>query len=691
MIKLFLSACFIVISLFALSQEQPYSINWTAKQVDSVKNVFRLSVNDTLRMKMAREIGIYHQEINRDTALFYTHIQMGLAKKLHQQFWETDAYESAGWLLSQLKNYPLSIEYLLIALRMAGDKATEKDIWQLSLFSPNGDPAYARLTTLGFVHNDLSQLYNQTGDIDKELSEILQGIKVGNQVGNKMLLGLLKSNLAQLYGKKNEPDSVILYGQQSLADMRQSAYKTYEGYMLALMGDAYIQKNDFSKAKFYLDQSIVANITNRSVVKLPDAYFSYASLYTLAKQPDSSIAYLQKAIAAFTFFEQPQKVVRAYRSLYKLYKEANQQDSAYHYLQLYQMLNDSLTEQDNKLIHSSQNFAFNKEIEKQQEENSRIEKVNSIRTYAFLTGIVILLLIAFLLFRNNQTRRKANMLLQQQKAEIEQQKITVEHTLSELKSTQQQLIQSEKMASLGELTAGIAHEIQNPLNFVNNFSEVNEELVKELKAEVEKGNLEEVKEIANDIELNSEKINHHGKRADAIVKGMLQHSRSSTGVKEPTDINALCDEYLRLSYHGLRAKDKSFNAELKTEFDESIGKINIVPQDIGRVIMNLLTNAFYAVEERRKLQEAGYKPLVTVSTMGTGRGEIKIKITDNGNGIPKNIVDKIFQPFFTTKPTGQGTGLGLSLSYDIVKAHGGELKVETKEGEGTIFIVQLPA
>jgi signal transduction histidine kinase len=262
-------------------------------------------------------------------------------------------------------------------------------------------------------------------------------------------------------------------------------------------------------------------------------------------------------------------------------------------------------------------------------------------------------------------------------------------SLSELKSTQSQLIQSEKMASLGELTAGIAHEIQNPLNFVNNFSDVNKDLLAEMKDEMDKGNLKDAKEIADDVIANEEKINHHGKRADAIVKGMLQHSRTSTGHKEPTNINALCDEYLRLAYHGLRAKDKSFNATLKTNFDETTGNINIVPQDIGRVLLNLINNAFYAVTEKKKQHPGEYEPTVSVTTTKKNQ-QVEIIVSDNGNGIPQKIIDKIFQPFFTTKPTGQGTGLGLSLSYDIVKAHGGELKVTTNENEGSIFIIVLP-
>jgi len=270
----------------------------------------------------------------------------------------------------------------------------------------------------------------------------------------------------------------------------------------------------------------------------------------------------------------------------------------------------------------------------------------------------------------------------------------IEKAYNELKATQSQLIQSEKMASLGELTAGIAHEIQNPLNFVNNFSEVSVELVDEMKQELAVGSWQSAGEIAEDIKQNLEKINHHGKRADAIVKGMLQHSRISNGQKESTDINALADEYLRLAYHGLRAKDKSFNATMKTDFDESIGNINVIPQDIGRVILNLITNAFYAVNEKKTQansdsDEHKYEPTVTLKTR-LKNSKIEISVRDNGNGIPQKVLDKIFQPFFTTKPAGQGTGLGLSLSYDILKAHGGVLEVETKEGIGTEFIIVLP-
>ena len=303
--------------------------------------------------------------------------------------------------------------------------------------------------------------------------------------------------------------------------------------------------------------------------------------------------------------------------------------------------------------------------------------------------------LTFTRFNDLQVAEAHALQAEQDLIAIKEAKQKAEEAFTELQAAQKQLIQSEKMASLGELTAGIAHEIQNPLNFVNNFSEVSNELIDEMNEELRKGDIEEAKAIASDIQQNLLKINHHGQRAEAIVKGMLQHSRTSSGQKELTDINVLADEYLRLAYHGLRAKDKSFNATLKTNYDETIGAVNIIPQDIGRVILNLITNAFYTVTEKKKSSAGNYEPTVSVTTKHIhsplGVRGIEINVTDNGNGIPQKIVDKIFQPFFTTKPTGQGTGLGLSLVYDIIKAHDGEIKVETKEGEGTEFIIVLPA
>jgi two-component system NtrC family sensor kinase len=303
---------------------------------------------------------------------------------------------------------------------------------------------------------------------------------------------------------------------------------------------------------------------------------------------------------------------------------------------------------------------------------------------------------------NSKKQDEALRIAAERKAELEalvaertlaltQQKNELEELVEELRTTQAQLIQAEKMASLGELTAGIAHEIQNPLNFVNNFSEVSMELLDEMEEELARGDREEAAAIASDIKQNLEKIGFHGKRADSIVKGMLQHSRASTGQKELTDINALADEYLRLSYHGLRAKDKSFNAELITQFDPAVPPVDAVQQDIGRVVLNLFNNAFYAVQQKQKTGGAQFKPTVKISTKAVNEG-VEIRIEDNGIGIPDAIREKIMQPFFTTKPTGEGTGLGLSLSYDIiVKGHGGKIDIDSKEGEYTVFAIYIPA
>ncbi|MDE3125125.1 MAG: hypothetical protein KGK14_06395 [Bacteroidota bacterium] len=304
-------------------------------------------------------------------------------------------------------------------------------------------------------------------------------------------------------------------------------------------------------------------------------------------------------------------------------------------------------------------------------------------TFFFLTcniGLVLIIFSISLIFENFRIAAYN---------EISRQKDEIQATLSELKATQNQLIQSEKMASLGELTAGIAHEIQNPLNFVNNFSEVNIELIEEMKEQLPSGDIQNIMALANDIVENEKKINHHGKRADNIVKGMLQHSRSNIGTKEPTNLNGLTNEYLKLAYHGMRGKDKMFNVTLITDFDTNIGNILIAPQEIGRVIINLINNAFYAVNEKKNADIQLFEPTVTIKTQKMS-DKVLITIQDNGVGIPQKIIDKIFQPFFTTKPTGQGTGLGLSLSYDIIKAQGGILYVTSEEGIGSSFFIELP-
>jgi len=422
--------------------------------------------------------------------------------------------------------------------------------------------------------------------------------------------------------------------------------------------------------------------------KMDKTYAMASGVYSNIIQPDYYLALLrikqkrfEEAASLILMDMDRVKVIRSnrlrgYKLLAEIYQQTGKAEKANQAYQAFINLKDSILSDQEEFRTIS--FETEQQITDNEIAISELESANKLSAQSrnFTIGIAALLVVlAGSIYYRFRGKKKANEVL--------------EKTLAELKSTQSQLIQSEKMASLGELTAGIAHEIQNPLNFVNNFSEVSNELIDEMNDELNKGDIEEAKSISAGIKLNLEKINHHGKRADAIVKGMLQHSQSSSGVKESVDINALTDEYLRLAYHGLRAKDNSFNATMKTDFDDSIGSINIIPQDIGRVILNLITNAFYVVNEKSKQNISGYEPTVEISTKKDGN-KVLISVKDNGNGIPDSIKDKIFQPFFTTKPTGQGTGLGLSLSYDIVKAHGGELKLETKEGEGSEFIIDLP-
>jgi two-component system NtrC family sensor kinase len=493
--------------------------------------------------------------------------------------------------------------------------------------------------------------------------------------------------MGDIYREFKKYDSALLFESSALKEFEGLGNKSYLAICLNNIGNIYQAKRNHQKALDYFFQAF-ANVDSTEQSDEMGFYAANISVEFLnVGNFEQALFYAKKALQLFQKTGNKEWQKRILQNIAGIYTANKDYKNAIHYINEYDALKDSLnnTQSQNK-ISELQSHYENGQKEKQIDFLKKEAMLNTTIRNVLIIGSALLVIIVLLIARQYSVKRKSEYL-------IKAKNIALSKTLEELKSTQSQLIQSEKMASLGELTAGIAHEIQNPLNFVNNFSEVSNELISEIQEErhKEQGTRDEQMqdEILNDIKQNLEKINHHGKRADAIVKGMLQHSRSSAGVKEPTDINALADEYLRLSYHGLRAKDKDFNATMNTDFDNAIGKINIIPQDIGRVLLNLYNNAFYAVSEKKKSAGAAYEPIVTVSTKKSGN-QVSIIVSDNGNGIPKNIVDKIFQPFFTTKPTGQGTGLGLSLSYDIVKAHGGEIKVQTKEGEGSEFVVQLP-
>ncbi len=651
------------------------------RYVDSLLTALKNAANDTMRMDINRQIGLYLQNGTPDIALPYHEAQLELAKKLKFKIWEADAYQQAAYCNRFLVNYPVSFEYYMKALKIVEDPASAANVWSYNKFSFSKSPDNARESIIGMIHYELASLYGNTRQFDESLRHLKIGLRIGEKLQNKKILSLCCRNIGLYYTDHNQPDSAFLYYQQALSHFKNSPYQNSIGLLYQLLGTYYIQKRQLDSAKLYLSKAIEENSKYKYLNSLEIDNMQMGTLFSLSGQLDSALFYIYAGLQIAETAKDKLAIANGFNRLASIYSMQNQNNLAYKYLLKGKTLSDSLNDAYITKLMQFQNTGFDQKMRFQKLEKEREQTKSKIRIYALLTGLGIFLVAVLFLYRNNRQKQKTNKIL--------------EKTLTDLKSTQTQLIQSEKMASLGELTAGIAHEIQNPLNFVNNFSEVNKELIEELQEErkKEQRDLNSEDELLNDIKENEEKINHHGKRADAIVKGMLQHSRSSNGVKEPTDINALCDEYLRLSYHGLRAKDNSFNATMKTDFDASIGNINIIPQDIGRVILNLINNAFYAVDEKKKTGIADFEPTVTITTRyiqpPSGGQAIEIKVSDNGGGIPESVKEKIFQPFFTTKPTGQGTGLGLSLSYDIVKAHGGEIKVESELGEGSTFTINI--
>ena len=651
-------------------------------RLDRLKQELKNAANDTLRIGIYTELSTYYYQKKIDSALYFNEESLLLAQKLKLKLGQAWLLSNKGDLLKGMRNYPASYQSLLLGLKIAEDPESEKSFWRWRFIPKEMTPRKNRLDALVYLHRELEDLYSLTGDTAKRILENLEMRRIAVELNDSSLISFANKGLGQIYFESNKLDSALAFYKTAMNLSLSNGYKNQLPDILVGIGDIYYKKASNVLAKQYYWAALRLSIERNSWSNSGQPYSKLAILFLDEGEKDSSLYYATKSMEKFESLNSYAGMETAYTILASIYKLRNKPDSAFKYQGLAMAAKDSLNESES--LKKYLNISFEEQFRLQELEKDKIQFRNKVRTNVMLAGIGISLLLAIIFYRNVRQRQKA--------------KAKIEVAYNELKETQHQLIQREKMASLGELTSGIAHEIQNPLNFVNNFSDVNAELIEELKAEALKGNQEEVIAIANDIKANEEKINHHGKRADSIVKGMLQHSRTNSGQKELTDINALADEYLRLAYHGLRAKDKSFNANFKTDFDHTVGKVNIIPQDIGRVILNLINNAFYAVDEKKKKSGDGYEPLVIVSTKTVKppleglEAKVEISVKDNGNGIPHKILDKIFQPFFTTKPTGQGTGLGLSLSYDIItKGHGGELKVETKEGEGSEFIVQLPA
>ncbi len=611
--------------------------------VDSLRRLLSVSREDSSRVLLLHELSYPVLFSSPDSAMYYAQEGLKLALSLDYKKGEALCKTDVGAVWWITGEYSKANEVLLASFEDAN-----------AIHDPR-----AQDWALSF----LITIYRDQGNYDEALKFMPKSTQ--NRYFSRRVWNTIR---ASVFLEMNILDSALFYLNQG--DMG--------AYNFLLLGHAHAKmENKILAARFY-KKSISKLLIEKNFKDLANAYVGLAKLHENENNLDSSIYYAHKGFSIAKNASFKKWVYETGLILSRIYEKRDAVE-ALNYLKLAMAAKDSMFNLQN--ITRSLNARFNDQLSQQLAQSEKISYRNKIRTYVLLVALGFFSVLAIVLWQNNRQKQKA--------------KTEIELAYKGLKSTQAQLIQSEKMASLGELTAGIAHEIQNPLNFVNNFSEVNKELLSEMKEEIEKGNLEEAKSIAANVIDNHEKINQHGKRADAIVKGMLQHSRSSSGIKEQTNINTLADEYLKLAYHGFRTKEKNFNVKLETDFDEGVGTLNVIPQDIGRVILNLLNNAFYAVSAKAPIHfgttaDGNYEPTVSVSTKKSGN-TVLISIKDNGIGIPLNILDKIFQPFFTTKPTGRGTGLGLSLSYDIMKAHGGELRVITIEGQGSEFIIQIPA
>ena len=656
----------------------PFALNGFSQNprlIDSLNKVLLTSKEDSTKAIALAHLAEELVYTKPDSCIYYTDLGLELIsdKAIRGRFersenfdlysFETRMYSRRAVAFSEKRNDLLAIR-MAIRTRKVAESARHKNV-------------------LRFAQGALAETYQNVGEsaIAKDiLIEILGADSIGQ--GRQIWF----ANLGSCYYDLKQYDSALYY----LSKVDSVFYLEKDRpwpFPQLYLGHTYVRIGDHKRAIPYYRTSIAFAEHDNYGYDLCRAFIGIADAFKGLGMSDSAILYANKCFQIANQLSLPAQSLAANTFLADLYESKGMIDSAFKYQKISNTLRDTIFNTDK--IKEVQNYTFSEKLRDREIIEEQTAYKNKIRFLSLSGGLVVLLFLMGMLIRTNRHKQKAYALVQSQKRETENQKGKVEKTLEELKATQAQLIQSEKMASLGELTAGIAHEIQNPLNFVNNFSEVNAELIDEMKKEIDMGNISGLKSISDNLEKNTEKIINHGKRADAIVKGMLLHSRETKGQTEPTDINALAEEYLRLSYQGLRARDKSFNTALHTHFDAGIGKINIVPQDIGRVLLNLYNNAFYAVSEKKKEMHAGFEPAVTVSTKKMDT-KVEIRVKDNGNGISQKVLDKIFQPFFTTKPTGQGTGLGLSLSYDIIKAHGGEIKVETGNGAGAEFIIQIP-
>ena len=653
-------------------------------QLDSLHVLLRQATNDTLQMDAYRRLGFYYAEIDRDSALYFGEQQLRLAKKLKQRFWEALALSHIGYVNFKLENYPIAIKYFFKAQEILEDVETEENIWGLL---ENESPKHARLRWLSGVLINLSILNGAIGNLDKQIVLFNKAYNYAYSIQDNLVLSVSSMNVGRVYINLNKLDSALLFEKKALHYSDKSGYTKYKGNILSIIGEVFYKKRQYSLSKKYYIHALPIAKEQQNFQSIGVIYIGLSDLFRVDNQPDSSIYYAKKGLHIFKDLRSQSGILSAYNSIYLTYKKYNNTDSSFFYLDKLIPIKDSLVKNDKEKLRQVLNISLDEQLRLEQLEKERIENQNKIRIYTLLAGIGAILIIAFILYRSNQQKRRANIRLNQQNDQIQK-------ALNALKTTQAQLIQKEKLASLGELTAGIAHEIQNPLNFVNNFAEVSVELADELHQSVEENDKALAQSLSADLRQNMQQIVHNGQRASNIVRAMLEHSSNSTGERQATDLNGLAEEYLKLAYHGFRAKHSGFTAILKTDFAVDLPHLEVVAGDVGRVLLNLYNNAFYAVRQRQVQESSAtpepvYEPTIWVSTRLV-EGQVELRVQDNGLGVAAPIQAKVFQPFFTTKPTGQGTGLGLSLSYDIItKGHGGEMWVESQEAQGAIFIIRL--
>ncbi|MBE0661844.1 MAG: tetratricopeptide repeat protein [Bacteroidales bacterium] len=646
--------------------------NLPSQTADSLWQVWQDETqSDSIRLK-ALDTFIWRKYLftQPDSAFYYAQLEFEYAKSRGLKIHMADALNTQGISFAIRGNSERAIDYFIRSLKIKEEIEDQMGVANL-------------LNNIGIIYEDL-------GDYTRAIDNYMQSLDIQEEIGNMKGMANALNNIGNSFYNQNDFIKAIDYHTRSLNLKEKIGDNKGISESLNNLGLVYQKQGDLTKALDAFTRSLEIKEEFGDKQGMANSLNNIGFLYLEQSNYNSALLFSRRALNMAKEVGAVSQTRDAAKSLWEIQKNSGNYKQGLEMYELYIQMRDSILSEENvkEVIRQEYQYAYEKQAVADSVSNARAAELKNAQIaqqqaelkakrnqqYGLFIGLALMVIIAGNAYYRFQSKKKANVVLHK--------------TLSDLKSTQAQLIQSEKMASLGELTAGIAHEIQNPLNFVNNFAEVSSEMIDEANQELAVGNGQFAKEILTDIRQNLEKINHHGKRADAIVKGMLQHSRTSNGVKEPTDINALADEYLRLSYHGLRARDKSFNADFKTDFDETLPKISVIQQNIGRVLLNLINNAFYAVSEKNLSGlEENYKPAVTISTKNLG-DQIEISVKDNGNGIPEEIKNKIFQPFFTTKPTGQGTGLGLSLSYDIVKAHGGVLNFSTSPG-GTIFKILL--